>query len=73
MLRGNMDMGALDAVFETGPEPFGGVDMGIASHPLLRRMVDGVTLTRLMVRFNVGCRVEETLYMRKLDEDFFAD
>ncbi len=36
-------------------------------------LIDGDTLTRLMVRFNVGCRVEETLYMRKLDEDFFAE
>ncbi len=36
-------------------------------------LIDGDTLTRLMVRFNVGCRVEETLYLRKVDEDFFAD
>ena len=28
---------------------------------------------RLMVRFNVGCRIEETLHVRKLDEDFFVD
>jgi len=32
-----------------------------------------VELTRLMVHYNVGCRVEETLYLRKVDEDFFAD
>ena len=36
-------------------------------------LIDGDTLTRLMVRYNVGCRVEETLYLRKVDEDFFAD
>jgi hypothetical protein len=36
-------------------------------------LIDGDSLTRLMVRFNVGCRIEETLHMRKLDEDFFAD
>ncbi|MCZ6892946.1 MAG: restriction endonuclease, partial [Gammaproteobacteria bacterium] len=36
-------------------------------------LIDGDSLTRLMVRFNVGCRIEETLHLRKLDEDFFAD
>jgi restriction endonuclease Mrr len=25
----------------------------------------------LMIRHNVGCRVEHTLYIKKLDEDFF--
>jgi restriction system protein len=32
-----------------------------------------VEVTKLMIRYNVGCRVEETLYVRKLDEDFFTD
>lgn len=36
-------------------------------------LIDSETLTKLMVRFNVGCRVEETLYLRRLDEDFFTD
>lgn len=36
-------------------------------------LIDSEALTKLMVRYNVGCRVEETLYVRKLDEDFFAD
>lgn len=36
-------------------------------------LIDSETLTKLMVRYNVGCRVEETLYVRKLDEDFFTD
>lgn len=36
-------------------------------------LIDGDTLTRLMVRYNVGCRVEETLHLRKLDEDFFSE
>lgn len=35
-------------------------------------LIDGDTLTGLMVRYNVGCRVEEALYLRKVDEDFFA-
>lgn len=36
-------------------------------------LIDSETLTKLMIRYNVGCRVEETLYVRKLDEDFFTD
>lgn len=36
-------------------------------------LVDGNELTRLMVRYGVGCRTEETLYLKKLDEDFFLD
>ena len=36
-------------------------------------LIDSETLTKLMVRYNVGCRVEETLYVRKFDEDFFSD
>lgn len=36
-------------------------------------LIDSETLTKLMVRYNVGCRVEETLFVRKLDADFFAD
>jgi len=36
-------------------------------------LINSETLTKLMVRYNVGCRVEETLFIRKLDEDFFAD
>lgn len=36
-------------------------------------LIDSETLTKLMVKYNVGCRVEETLYLRKFDEDFFSD
>ena len=36
-------------------------------------LIDSETLTKLMVRYNVGCRVEDTLFMRRLDEDFFSD
>jgi restriction system protein len=35
--------------------------------------VDGTELTKLMVRYDVGCRIEETLHLRKIDEDFFLD
>ncbi|WP_298282900.1 restriction endonuclease [Acidocella sp.] len=34
-------------------------------------LIDGVQLTNLMIRYNIGCRVEETLYFKKIDEEFF--
>jgi restriction system protein len=34
-------------------------------------LIDGHQLTRLMIRFNIGCRIEETIYIKKIDEDFF--
>ena len=34
-------------------------------------LIDGQQLARLMIRFSVGCRVEETLFLKRLDEDFF--
>jgi restriction system protein len=34
-------------------------------------LVDGNQLTRLMIRHNVGCRIEETLEIKKIDEEFF--
>jgi restriction system protein len=34
-------------------------------------LIDGPQLTRLMMRFNIGCRIEETIHIKKLDEDFF--
>lgn len=33
--------------------------------------IDGAQLTKLMIRYNVACRVEETLFIKKLDEEFF--
>jgi len=34
-------------------------------------LIDGGQLTRLMIRHNIGCRVEETLEIKKIDEEFF--
>lgn len=34
-------------------------------------LLDGIQLASLMIRQNVGCRVEDTLYIKKLDEEFF--
>lgn len=34
-------------------------------------LIDGEQLAKLMIRHNVGCRVEETLEIKKVDEDYF--
>ncbi len=34
-------------------------------------LIDGVQLARLMIRYNIGCREEEILHLKKVDEDFF--
>jgi restriction system protein len=34
-------------------------------------LLDGMQLAALMVQQNIGCRVEDTLYIKKLDEEFF--
>jgi restriction system protein len=34
-------------------------------------LIDGDQLARLMIRHNVGCRIEETLHIKKIDEEFF--
>lgn len=34
-------------------------------------LIDGEQLTRLMIRYNIGCRIEETLQVSKIDEEFF--
>jgi restriction system protein len=34
-------------------------------------LIDGNQLARLMIRHNIGCRVEETLHIKKIDEEFF--
>jgi restriction system protein len=34
-------------------------------------LIDGLQLSRLMIRYNVGCRDEDVLHLKKLDEDFF--
>jgi restriction system protein len=34
-------------------------------------LIDGLQLTKLMIRYNVGCRDEEVLHLKRIDEDFF--
>ena len=34
-------------------------------------LIDGDQLTKLMIRHGVGCRVEDTLHIKKIDEEFF--
>lgn len=42
-------------------------------HPSKMILIDGNELTKLMIRYNVGVRIAETLHLKKLDEDFFSD
>ena len=34
-------------------------------------LIDGSRLTNLMIRYDVGCRIVETIAIKKIDEDFF--
>ena len=36
-------------------------------------LIGGDQLAALMVRYDIGCRAEETLYVKTVDEDFFPD
>lgn len=36
-------------------------------------LIDGIRLSKLMIQYNVGCREEETLILKKVDEDFFEN
>lgn len=42
-------------------------------HPFKIVLIDGESLAALMVRHNVGVRIDETHYLKKVDEDFFAE
>lgn len=35
-------------------------------------LIDGPQLAKLMIRYEVGCRVEEQLFIKRLDEEFFG-
>jgi restriction system protein len=49
------------------------VTSGQTAEFLSKRIVfiDGEQLAKLMIRYNVGCRVEYSLDIKKLDEEFF--
>lgn len=34
-------------------------------------LIDGNQLTKLMIRYNIGCRLEETVHLKKVDDEFF--
>jgi restriction system protein len=36
-------------------------------------LIDGEQLAALMIRYDVGVRIEETFHIEKVDEDFFLD
>ncbi len=42
-------------------------------HPFKIVLIDGERLAALMFRHNVGVRIDETLYLKKMDEDFFVE
>lgn len=34
-------------------------------------LIDGQKLSRLMIKYNIGCEEEQVLYLKKIDEEFF--
>jgi len=42
-------------------------------HPFKIVLIDVERLAALMIRHNVGVRIDETLYLKKIDEDFFVE
>lgn len=36
-------------------------------------LIDGAQLTKLMIRYNIGCRDEQVLHLKKVDEEFFGE
>jgi restriction system protein len=42
-------------------------------HPFKMVLIDAAQLAALMIRHNVGIRIAETVYLKKIDEDFFLD
>jgi restriction system protein len=34
-------------------------------------LIDGIQLAKLLIRYNIGCRDEDILHLKKIDEDFF--
>lgn len=36
-------------------------------------LIDGEQLSNLMIKYGVGCRTEEVLYLKKIDDEFFEE
>ena len=34
-------------------------------------LIDGAQLSKLMIRYGIGCRDEEVLHLKKVDDEFF--
>lgn len=34
-------------------------------------LIDGIQLSKLMIRYNIGCRDEEVLHLKRVDDEFF--
>lgn len=36
-------------------------------------LIDGLKLAKLMLQYNIGCRDEEVLHLKKIDDDYFSN
>jgi restriction system protein len=36
-------------------------------------LIEGDELARMMIQYGVGCRIEDTIHIKKIDEEFFED
>ncbi len=47
--------------------------LDIDANPTILERINrhGFRLARMMIKYNVGCREEEVLTLKKVDEDFF--
>jgi restriction endonuclease Mrr len=80
-LRTSASVNAFLAAFPRVPGPWSPPLLGSASTGNTARvcaalskrivLIDGNQLTQLMIRHCVGCRIEETLYIKKVDEELF--
>jgi restriction endonuclease Mrr len=34
-------------------------------------LIDGFQLAKLMIRYNIGCRDQDIIHVKKIDEDYF--
>jgi len=48
-------------------------DKANSAQNITLRLIDGNELTRLMIKHNVGVQIEQTIILKRIDEDFFAE
>ncbi len=47
--------------------------MANSAQNITLRLVDGNELTRLMIKHNIGVQIEQTIILKRIDEDFFSE